>query len=129
MSRALKRFEDSPRDFTEQVLCELGVAPWQVAVMLHQCKQGGIRNLGDKARRIMGARMVLTTRGEVPFSEYVAPYIAEYERRTGRGDAGDILRDTIAKYGAKRFRDIDTAANQVACLKEILHQLTGEKQP
>jgi hypothetical protein len=129
MAYEVKRFEAGPQAFTEQVLCELGIAPWQVVIMLHQCKDRGIRNLGDKARRIMGSRFVQIAGQEYSFAEYVAPYIAEYERRTGRHDAGDILRDTIAKYGALRFRDIDTGANQVACLKEILAQLTGEKQP
>lgn len=129
MKHDLPRLERDPVVFCEHMLT-YELAPWQQRLLLWMTTPAAAKALkAYHGAFLLGTRFVTTAMGEVPFSEYLAPFVDEYIRRTGRADAFDIVRDTLAKYGATRFREIDTGTNQVACLKEILTQLTGEKQP
>lgn len=58
----------------------------------------------------------------VPFSHYITPFVEAYQLRTGRADGLDIIRDTLAKYGAQRMSDL-SGEEAMACLQEIVHQL------
>lgn len=53
-------------------------------------------------------------------SQMLAPRMQRYEERTGRIDGLDIIRDTLAKYGAARFRDLP-GETQLKCVSEIIN--------
>lgn len=52
-------------------------------------------------------------------SQVLAPEMEAYERRTGRVDGLDVIRDTLATYGATRFRELE-GMRAVQCVADIL---------
>lgn len=70
---------------------------------------------------------MFTSQATLTRQQLLAHHVLEYGRRTGRKDGLDFIRDELARYGVKRFSQIDDDETRVKITLAICTALDTAK--